>query len=207
MAINLSIKYPEKPDASRGGGGWPLYPEQIEPFAWHDAVFTPDELRTIINIGNSTALSRASTFGGDDSKIRNSSASFLFPNEVTNWVFERLSALVVSMNNRFFGFDLFTMEQGLQFTRYEAPSQHYTWHQDYGPNASTRKLSLSVQLNDPSEYKGGEFQLLVSAKPIKIKRQLGFVTLFPSYTLHRVTPVKEGTRYSLVCWVSGPPFR
>lgn len=207
MAIKLNVSYPEKPDASKGGGGWPLYLETIEQFAWHDSLFTRDELNTIIEIGNSTTLNKATTYGGSDESVRNSTTSFLFPNEVTGWIYERLAALVINMNDRFFGFDLFTMEQGLQFTRYTAPGQHYAWHQDHGPNSSTRKLSLSVQLNDPSEYKGGEFQMLVSAKPIKIKRQLGFVTLFPSYTLHRVTPVKEGTRYSLVCWVSGPPFR
>jgi PKHD-type hydroxylase len=33
------------------------------------------------------------------------------------------------------------------------------------------------------------------------------ITLFPSWSLHRVTPVTKGTRYSLVAWVSGPRFR
>lgn len=33
------------------------------------------------------------------------------------------------------------------------------------------------------------------------------VTFFPSYVMHRVKPVTEGVRYSLVCWVSGPSFK
>ena len=30
---------------------------------------------------------------------------------------------------------------------------------------------------------------------------------FPSFLMHRVTPVKQGTRYSLVSWFLGPPFK
>jgi PKHD-type hydroxylase len=35
----------------------------------------------------------------------------------------------------------------------------------------------------------------------------GTVTMFPSYLLHRVTPVTSGERYSLTIWAHGPAFR
>ena len=35
----------------------------------------------------------------------------------------------------------------------------------------------------------------------------GTATLFPSYMLHRVTPVTEGIRHSLTVWAHGPAFR
>jgi PKHD-type hydroxylase len=38
-------------------------------------------------------------------------------------------------------------------------------------------------------------------------RQKGSALLFPSYMLHRVTPVTSGTRKSLVLWVGGNPYR
>jgi PKHD-type hydroxylase len=111
------------------------------------------------------------------------------------------------MNDQYFGFDLTGMEQGLQFTRYTAPGEHYDWHVDRGHLTATRKLSLSVQLNDPAEYKGGELQFKFGGKDETVKKERGMVTFFPSYTLHRVKPVTQGTRYSLVAWISGPPFK
>ncbi|MFT5169261.1 MAG: PKHD-type hydroxylase [Saprospiraceae bacterium] len=37
---------------------------------------------------------------------------------------------------------------------------------------------------------------------------LGFhQELFPSFIIHRVTPITKGTRQSIVGWVSGPPYR
>ena len=35
----------------------------------------------------------------------------------------------------------------------------------------------------------------------------GSVLLFPSYILHRVTPIKSGVRRTLVNWISGPHFK
>ena len=38
-------------------------------------------------------------------------------------------------------------------------------------------------------------------------RPQGSVIVFPSFVWHRVTPVTKGTRYSLVLWTCGQPFR
>jgi len=35
----------------------------------------------------------------------------------------------------------------------------------------------------------------------------GALIAFPSYVLHRVTPIESGTAKSLVIWVNGPQFR
>lgn len=204
----IKIDLPDKPDPTKGGGAWPLAVDHVENWAWNNGCFTEEELDTIINIGTDTELQKASTFGRTQSdKNRNSYVQFLFPNEITNWVFARLAASITEINNKFFQFDLTGMEQGLQFTRYTAPGQHYDWHVDRGYLTGTRKLSLSLQLNDPKEYKGGELQLKFGRKDETVKRERGMITFFPSYTLHRVKPVTQGTRYSLVAWVSGPPFK
>ena len=31
--------------------------------------------------------------------------------------------------------------------------------------------------------------------------------IFPTYMVHRVKPLKSGTRYSLVGWIGGPHYR
>lgn len=204
----ITLDLPDKPDVTRGGGAWPLKVDHVENWAWNDSVFTPEELDAIIEIGKSVELSKASTYGPvQDDKNRNSFVQFLFPGEFTNWMFARLAGVITQMNDQYFGFDLTGMEQGLQFTRYTAPGEHYDWHIDRGHMTPTRKLSLSVQLNDPAEYKGGELQFKFGRQDTTVKKQRGMVTFFPSYTLHRVKPVTQGTRYSLVAWISGPPFK
>lgn len=205
---DIKLDLPAKPDPTKGGGAWPLVVDHVENWAWRTGVFTDEELDAIINIGTHAEMEKASTYGPVQSdKNRNSYVQFLFPNQLTNWVFARLAGAITEINQQFFQFDLTGMEQGLQFTRYTAPGEHYDWHVDRGFLTPTRKLSLSVQLNDPAEYKGGELQLKFGRQDETVKRERGMVTFFPSYTLHRVKPVTKGTRYSLVAWISGPPFK
>lgn len=206
---SLDVKIPkvERPDASRGGGAWSLKVDHVENWAWRTNVFTNDELDTIIRIGESIELTKASTLGKQSDEYRNSMVTFLFPNEITSWIFARLATAIAEMNQQFFQFDLTGLEQGLQFTRYEAPGEHYHWHVDRGFMTATRKLSMSLQLSDPKTYKGGDLELKFGKENVKVERQRGMATFFPSYTLHRVKPVTHGTRYSLVAWISGPPFK
>lgn len=203
----IKLELPGKPDPTRGGGAWPLAIDHVENWSWRTDVFTDEELDAIIQIGTQSELHKASTYGGQDDRNRNSFVQFLFPNEYTNWIFGKMASVINEANAQFFQFDLTGMEQGLQFTRYTAPGQHYDWHVDRGFLTPTRKLSVSLQLNDPSEYRGGELQFKFGRKDQTIKRERGMMTFFPSYTLHRVKPVTEGTRYSLVAWISGPPFK
>lgn len=204
----IEIDLPGIQDVTRGGGVWPLTVDYVENWAWRQGIFTPEELDAIIAIGNSTELYKASTMGGQSDEFRNSFVSFLFPCTLTNWIFERLAAEINEMNAQFFKFDLSSMDQGLQFTRYTAPGGHYEWHTDRGYNMSvTRKLSLSVQLSDPNDYVGGEFEMMLGKDPQQVTKERGFTVFFPSYTVHRVRPVTQGTRYSLVAWISGPAFR
>lgn len=77
----------------------------------------------------------------------------------------------------------------------------------------TRKLSVTISLNDPNEYEGGNLQFdLGPHRPDRYHtcteiRPKGSVIVFPSHVHHQVTPVTSGTRYSLVCWNLGPPFK
>jgi PKHD-type hydroxylase len=64
-------------------------------------------------------------------------------------------------------------------------------------------------LNDPSEYKGGKFQFNEGTEKaaLDVPQVKGRMILFPSFMIHRVTPVTKGIRKSLVAWVLGPKFR
>ena len=84
-----------------------------------------------------------------------------------------------------------------QFTEYKV-GEHYDWHTDSGViEYSERFCSIVIQLNDT--YEGGELEILNGNK---VNKKSGTLVMFHSNILHRVTPVTEGTRYSLVNWIS-----
>lgn len=191
-----------------GTGGWPLYRDHVQNWAWKHEIFTPGECQDIIDMCLGIGLDKATTYSPEQSdKIRNSAVTFLYPNDVNAWIFGRMTEAIIEINNNHFGFDIFGLIEGLQFTQYVAPAQHYDWHIDRDHNFTPRKLSVSVMLSDPSTLKGGQLEMRfsrLSDKPIQFQ---GTGIFFPSYVLHRVAPITKGIRYSLVAWVSGPPFK
>ena len=72
-----------------------------------------------------------------------------------------------------------------------------------------RKVSFSVQLSNPSDYEGGDLRFYrhSTTKFMEAPKDKGTLILFPSWTIHEVTPVTAGTRYSLVSWVNGPRWK
>ena len=77
-----------------------------------------------------------------------------------------------------------------------------------------RKLSMTINLNKPGEYDGGNLKFdygpHASGKrfhEVEEIRPRGSIIVFPSFTYHQVTPVTRGTRYSLVLWSLGQPFK
>lgn len=188
---------------------WMFQKDHVQPWAYWDNLFSKVECEKIIEIGNSLALSEA-TVGMECEKdvvFRASSVSWISPSKDTEWVFERITAAVMSLNQQFFGFDLYGMVEGLQFTKYDAPSGHYWPHLDSGFGLLTRKLSVSIQLNPSDEFEGGKLLLHRQKNPDDVALAQGKLVAFPSYTLHEVTEVTRGTRYSLVCWITGAPFK
>ena len=77
-----------------------------------------------------------------------------------------------------------------------------------------RKISVTINLNAPGEYEGGNLKFDFGPhnlgerfrECIEIRPQ-GSMIVFPSYIHHQVTPITKGTRYSLVLWCLGKPFR
>lgn len=186
------------------------YSKKIEPFAWWEDAFTDQELNWLQQ--KAREAKEEAQIGGEgvgkvDDKVRRSELNWLNKNQECAWVFERLSHVAASLNADYFGFDLTGFGESIQLTNYHEMRQGtYTWHQDCGGQIS-RKLSLVLQLSDPSEYEGGELQLLIKKEPTSIEKKRGLITVFPAWTLHQVTPVIKGTRQTLVAWISGPPFK
>lgn len=212
LAMNLDVIKPEaKKDAGAASSAWMFEQDTVQTWAFWDNLFNQQECERIIQIGNSKYIEVAKVGGASggvvNAEIRESKVSWLFPGDNMSWAFERVAGAVLSLNQQFFNFDLSGMVEGFQFTKYEAPGGNYGRHVDRGMGGSPRKLSLTIQLNPSSDFEGGEFALYEGEKPTEPPMQQGKMVVFPSYVLHEVKPVTKGVRYSLVCWVTGKPFK
>ena len=189
---------------------WAFNLDKINLFSYWDKLFTPEECAHIIKIGKKLSLEKgkvSSVNPQEDYKIRKSKISWIFPEKETRFIFDKVSRTVLNLNERFFDFDVTSMSEGFQFTNYKAPGSHYGKHVDRSTGTLPRKLSISIQLTDPSKYSGGDLLIHDGPKPIEMRKQIGDLIMFPSFVLHEVTPVTKGERNSLVCWVTGPSFK
>jgi PKHD-type hydroxylase len=191
----------------KSSAAWAFKSEHRQRWAYWDDAFTPQECDMIISDCNVYKLMRAKTLGNTDSDIRDSDVTWINPEQNFEWMYRRITDIATNLNERFFGFDLWGFGESLQFTRYQAPAGKYDSHVDCTNGGVIRKLSLTVQLTDPSEYEGGDFEFIDQTTPEKLSRKRGTVLVFPSFSLHRVTPVTQGVRHSLVGWITGPAFK
>jgi PKHD-type hydroxylase len=126
-------------------------------------------------------------------------------------IWQKITNAVWSVNRQFFQFDLTGCYEPLQLGVYSAEEEgHYDWHMDSLLNTNTvpRKLSMALMLSDPSEFEGGELQVMSGSNNIvSVEQKKGRAWFFPSWMLHRVTPVTKGLRRSAVLWVGGPAFK
>jgi PKHD-type hydroxylase len=154
-------------------------------------------------------------------KIRKSNIAWL--ND--QWIYKEIHPYIQTANiNAGWNFD-WNFSENCQFTEYKK-GQFYDWHCDSwdAPYNNTknidthnkiRKLSVTISLSNPEDYEGGELEFDLRNSPdgspniIKCKEILprGSIVVFPSHVWHRVAPVTKGTRYSLVIWSLGYPFK
>jgi PKHD-type hydroxylase len=191
----------------------PTPQRHLQETAWWENGFSEQDLTWLNAYCDSIAVDRARIEGEetvtDMTSIRKSKVGWIKQNDETFWLFERVERIAGELNALYFGFDLWGLAEGFQYTLYEGEGSHYTWHTDGSgrtPNPP-RKLSLSIQLNDPAEYEGGDLEIWNGGGIVQAKREKGFLMAFPSYSLHRVTPITKGVRRSLVCWICGPQFK
>ncbi len=172
-------------------------------------VFTPEECAAIRALG--ADLGRGEVYARDggevsrETRIRDGYADNLEHGPETDWIYEKLTPHVMGINGQYYHFEI--SEVILQLARYEA-GHFYDWHVDMIHEADAcRKLSFSVQLSAPGDYAGGALEFMLGPNRPAAPRTRGIIAFFPAYVLHRVLPVSSGTRWSLVGWCYGPPFR
>ncbi|MBP9066730.1 MAG: 2OG-Fe(II) oxygenase, partial [Candidatus Microthrix sp.] len=87
---------------------------------------------------------------------------------------------------------------------YRPGQGHYGWHPDAATTSPLRKLTFTLQLSEADSYEGGDLEVQGFGPT---NREVGSMTIFPSFFWHRVTPVTAGERLALVGWMHGPSFR
>jgi len=149
-------------------------------YYYFDNAFTEDELTKINNLAMSYPKMQATTVGEEGTNVsdyRKSTVVWLPDEPRSLWLYNKISELAHTANTNMWNYEIWGYNDQLQYTIYEGDGGHYDWHADLGPSISNRKLSCVIQLSDPNDL------------------------------LHRVTPVTNGTRISLVTWLSGRNLR
>lgn len=183
-----------------------LFSEKFNPYIHFPDFLTSGECSKIKKLMKNPvrAYVEGDGSGKINESIRGTSVSPIEPIADNFWIFEKLSQAVIPANHATWGFDMAGFCEGIQISRYDV-GDHYGYHQDIGGTyLSQRKLSIVIQLSDPKEYDGGLLEIFMHGNaPV----EQGTLILFPSYMVHQVTPITKGTRYSLVAWLSGNPFK
>jgi PKHD-type hydroxylase len=174
-------------------------------------VLSPDECSSLTNLASSAPLREGGLVGGvSDERIRRAGLVWVDDLADAGWVMDRMVGTVAKANRETFGFDLTDFAESAQIARYGSDRQgHFDWHSDIGAGefAARRKLTVVVQLSSGGDYTGGDLELRPDSGIQSASREIGCATLFPSFVLHRVTPVTAGVRWSLTLWAHGPAFR
>jgi PKHD-type hydroxylase len=169
-------------------------------------LFNEEELDYLAKKARSAQEQASIGEGTINNSIRRTKINWVSPDKTKLWIFKRLETYVERINKEIFNFELSSIS-AIQLANYKSEEKgKYDWHLDCG-KGPIRKLSIAIQLNDPSEYEGGEFCFMTGSDETKLPKEKGLAVLFPSFLLHRVAPVTSGERQSLVCWVQGTrPF-
>ena len=205
----------------------------LEYYYWYfQSVIPPKICDDIIEYGKSQQEQIALTGGYDPEKVSEDDIKDVSKKRKSNivwmndrWIYNEIHPYIHTANkNAGWNFQ-WDFSESCQFTKYKL-DQFYDWHCDSWSkpynrpeepdrHGKIRKLSVTISLSDENDYEGGDFEFDFrnddkgSNQPQLCKeiRPKGSVVVFPSFVGHRVKPVTSGTRYSLVIWNLGWPFK
>ena len=177
-----------------------------------ESIFSPKQCQMVIDKGMSLKKEEAKVGmgkleGGLDSKKRITTISWI-PFKDMPEMYKNIEATMLKANNNHFGFEGMQLTEPAQFTHY-LEGGFYDWHMDNDIQGKhqqpVRKISMTLLLSDPATFEGGELEIMSKGKIAKLKQ--GQAIFFASWLQHRVKPVTQGERKSLVMWFGGPPFK
>jgi len=161
-------------------------------------------IQSIIDVGKNQKLEEANIGGQSNTSnnIRSTKISWIMDKTILLTLKDKMLEINKSKNWNYDVTDMFPF----QYSVYHE-NDHYDWHVDTGSaylKQKERKISFSLILND--NYEGGELEFKNSDENISLDLNKGDMVTFPSFLEHRVKPVLNGTRISLVGWMVGPKY-
>ena len=122
------------------------------------------------------------------------------------FLFDKILNTIKKVNDEVYKFDISNPVtcESIQFTKYNK-GDHYKTHMDWdgGGLLDTRKISFSINLTSPDDYRGGSLEVNDEIAP----RTRGWIHIFPSFLHHQAHTVMKGTRFSFLGCIAGPPFK
>ena len=193
----------------------PLNTSGKDDVAYWEGFLTESELNEILALPNWANTEDARIGGGTESNevnkdVRRTQVCWMEADKKTAHIWKKISIAIAEVNRNFFHFDLTGCYEPAQLGVYtEHSKDYYNWHTDDSlkTTKTPRKLSMVLALDDTSDFEGGELQIMKSSTVETLEMKRGRAWFFPSWVLHRVTPVTKGVRRSLVVWVGGPAFK
>jgi len=180
----------------------------IRDFIFYERFFSEQETKSIIDLSETVKKKKSGIHQKNVvSESRKSESCHILPSIDSEWLFRKLEDIILLANCDYFGFEISGFEGGLELISYKKTGDYFDWHPDRGFKAPIRKLSFVVQLSPEDSYSGCNLELMVSSTPEIMPKSIGTVVIFPSFVMHRVSPLVAGLRQSLVGWITGPSFR
>ena len=181
-------------------------------------VLTPQQCDELVRIGQSEPIIKA-TIGINN---KNTKLDERYRKSIISWIpfakavpiYQVIRQWMEVTNNNYFGFDTVQLSEQGQYAEYDKGG-FYNWHIDSDVEMTNmppvRKISMTLLLNDPKDFEGGELELFcgetLDSEKNKFKIKQGYAVFFASFLLHRVMPVIKGNRKSLVMWFGGSSLR
>ena len=185
----------------------------MESINHRQAVYTKEafDLNFLDTIVNKSKLSDSKWNDGsfsDYNNPNNSEKRLTWPIRDQESLQNKLKEIINDVNINNYQLELGFVETALYIEYDSKNNNKLDWHMDIGPYPyNQRKLSFSIFVNDPSEYEGGQLEIWTNNQYDKIPNTKGGIVVFPSFLLHRVTPVTKGIRKVIVGFINGNPYR
>jgi PKHD-type hydroxylase len=181
--------------------------------------------KKILKAGRKKIIKQATTGLNGNGKLNSTKRNCKVAWINDKWIYDIINPFIHTANKKAGWNFQWDWNEASQFTIYEK-GHYYGWHTDQensvlknkskNINGKTRKLSLTLQLTDKTEYEGGDFQFkwiqdtkksLLNIITIDDAKDIGTIIIFPSFIHHQVMPITKGKRESLVNWSVGKEFR
>jgi PKHD-type hydroxylase len=169
-------------------------------------LFSDSEIQAVLDYGTALPKQKNRVTPKDDPYFRDCMVAWIDMEKdpAVEWMFKKFTPL-------FYDFPQITRLEVLQFVTYGV-GQYCGWHVDQtkeNDHGGDRIVTSILQLSDPSEFDGGNLEILLKDETFPgagdeefytVKPRKGSVIFFAGDVCHRVTQVTRGARRALVCW-------